>query len=103
MRKKTSLVLSLSTFIVVLLAGLVHLLASNQRSWLTTSESILVPVAFLLTIFLWYAGVYKTYQSSDWGWLVAIVFLTPVATLFYGLVGPEDYSPPLVSLPPIIV
>lgn len=50
---------------------------------------ILVSIAFLLTIAVWVGGMVKTARNRHWVWFALIFFLPPLATLAYGLFGPE--------------
>ena len=90
MRKKTFLYLSLVEIGGVLLTVILNKVGTSDTIW-----GIPFLITSLLQAVLFYAGLGKTYQSSDWGWFVAILFSTPLATLFYGILGPND--PPLFT------
>jgi hypothetical protein len=46
----------------------------------------------LLAFVTWILGLVKTAQIKRWGWFVAVFFLTPLASLIYGIVGPDEPS-----------
>ena len=93
-RKNTILCLSLVEIGMVLLTIILNKVGTSDTIW-----GIPFLITSLLQAVLFYAGLAKTYQSSDWGWFVAILFFTPLATLFYGILGPND--PQLLTPTPL--
>jgi hypothetical protein len=51
----------------------------------------LMPIvsALLVGMPAWTMGLVQTARSRHWGWFAAIAMLSPVATLLYGVVGPQ--------------
>ena len=47
----------------------------------------------LLSIIAWIGGLSKTAQTGAWGWFVAVLLLTPLTTLLYGIIGPDQPQP----------
>jgi hypothetical protein len=37
----------------------------------------------------WILGLIKMVQLKRWGWFVAVLLLTPLSTLLYGIYGPS--------------
>jgi hypothetical protein len=48
----------------------------------------------LLSLITLIGGLIKTAQIGAWGWFVAILLLTPLASLIYGIAGPETRAAP---------
>ena len=63
--------------------------ASNscgQAIFVTTLiTSLCVLIGGIATFTTWILGLVRTSTRQQWGWFVAILFLTPVATLVYAL------------------
>lgn len=38
----------------------------------------------------WMVGLVRTAQIGRWGWFAGVLFLSPLASLIYGLVGPTE-------------
>ena len=45
----------------------------------------------------WVLGIIKMAQLKRWGWLVAVILVTPLATLLYGIYGPTSARGGLVA------
>ena len=43
----------------------------------------------ICSLIAWIGGLIKTAQISAWVWFVLILLFTPLATLIYGIVGPD--------------
>lgn len=45
----------------------------------------------------WILGLIKTAQVKAWGWFVAVLLVSPIGSLIYGIAGPDQ---PAVMPPP---
>lgn len=70
--------------------------STNLISCLTSGGST-VDIGFALyvagtvaAIIAWLVGLIKTAQIGRWGWFVAVLLLSPLGSLLYGLVGPAE-------------
>jgi hypothetical protein len=46
-------------------------------------------LAGICSLIAWIGGLIKTAQIGRWGWFVVILLFSPLATLIYGIAGPE--------------
>ena len=46
-------------------------------------------LAGICSFIAWIGGLIKTAQTQAWVWFVLILLFTPLATLIYGIVGPD--------------
>ncbi len=93
MSKKTLLYLSIATLALYVI-GRFFLLdaAARSHNGLFALIALLVyPVAtVILLLITWITGLIQTARMKRWGWFVALFFLTPISSLLFGLIGPED-------------
>lgn len=98
MTKKTLLSLSIATLLLYVI-GRFFLLdaAANSHNRLFALIALLVyPVATgILLLITWITGLIKTAKMKRWGWFVALLLLTPITSLLFGLIGPEDQPDPI--------
>ena len=46
-------------------------------------------LAGICSLIAWIGGLIKSAQTQAWVWFVLILLFTPLATLIYGIVGPD--------------
>ena len=54
----------------------------------TIAALIFLGLGAIPWIAVWIIGLVKTIQAKSWGWFVAVLLLSPLSTLAYGLFGP---------------
>lgn len=107
MTKRTITLLSLAAivFLVAAFVGFGPAFATHLQSCQTsiygpnpgeclTSASGPVLIGFVLylagvlaALFAWIIGLVQTARIGRWGWFLAVLLLSPLGSLFYGLVG----------------
>jgi hypothetical protein len=53
-----------------------------------TKSTIATDIGGLAALVTWVLGLIKMVQLKRWGWFVAVLLLTPLTTLLYGIYGP---------------
>jgi hypothetical protein len=54
----------------------------------TTHLGAITAIGGLVSLAVWIMGMIMMARIKRWGWFVAILFLSPLATLLYGIMGP---------------
>ncbi len=111
-------VLSLALLLVSIYFTIVNDVISSPRTCfgdrdpvcvIGANAGLLALVGALLTPWLicvaidspaWVMALVRTARIHAWGWFVAILLLSPVATLLYGFFGPELQRPVSRDVPP---
>jgi hypothetical protein len=58
---------------------------------------LLILVGFLASLVGWLVALVRTAQTHRWGWFVAVLLLSPVASLIYGIAGPDRRAVPALT------
>lgn len=66
-----------------------YLQCINQESPPVVTGQVLVLIGYIGSFVAWLFGLIKTAQLRRWGWFVAILLLSPLASLIYGIAGPD--------------
>ncbi len=107
MNKRTITILSI-VGIVLFIVGIVvagaaaaNAAASCQNATDTTScvnasagglgiAGLVYLLGIVASLIAWIMGLVKTAQIGRWGWFVAVLLISPLGSLLYGLAGPEE-------------
>jgi len=72
------------------------LTGTNATECLTSASSAVV-IGFVLylagalaALVAWILGLIRTAQLGRWGWFVAVLLISPLGSLLYGLAGPTQ-------------
>jgi uncharacterized membrane protein len=98
MTKKTLLYLSVATLVLYVIGRffLLDAAANSHNSLFALIALLVYPVATgILFLITWIMGLVKTAKMKRWGWFAALFFLTPITSLLFGLIGPEDEPEPM--------
>lgn len=60
---------------------------------------LLLVLGFLTTAVAWIMGLIKTAQVKAWGWFVAVLLVSPLGSLIYGIAGPDQAPAPQYAGP----
>jgi hypothetical protein len=112
MYKRWILALSMVTLIIIGVAAVIIAIAMGSvasactpsslamaarchpRLGLGTAAALVAPCALLalaLGVPAWGLALAATIERKQWGWFWLILFLSPIATLMYGLSGPMEH------------
>ncbi len=74
--------------------------AGVQQAGSTLLAVSLISLGGLASFVAWIMGLIKTAQVKAWGWFVAVLLVSPLGSLIYGIAGPDkgpeqaSYAPP---------
>jgi hypothetical protein len=66
--------------------------AGTQQAGSIALGFLVLGLGGLATTIAWVLGLIKTAQVKAWGWFVAVLLVSPLGSLIYGIAGPD--SPP---------